>query len=76
MGSIRKLMRIGRWAEPIFILVCQLVAVIREADANETSGEDGLSLLGSLVGVSHLRTPKFEQEIIFSNMLASRIVLS
>ena len=45
-------MRIGRWSEPWFVFVCQLVEVIREADANETSGEDGLALPGSLVGES------------------------
>ena len=33
---------------------------MREADANETSGELGVALLGSLVGVSQLRMPKFE----------------
>ena len=32
--SICKLMRIGRWSEPRFVFVCQLVEVIREADAN------------------------------------------
>ena len=42
--SICKLMKIGRWSEPMF------VEVIREADANETSGEDGVALHGSLVG--------------------------
>ena len=36
-------MRIGRWSKPRFIFVCQLVEVIREADANETSGEFGLA---------------------------------
>ena len=36
--SICKLMRIGRWSEPRFVFVCQLVEVIRETDANETSG--------------------------------------
>ena len=41
----------------------------READANETSGEDGLTLLGSLVGESQLRILKFEPEIMLSNML-------
>ena len=35
---ICKLMRIGRWSEPRFVFVCQLVEVIRDADANETSG--------------------------------------
>ena len=38
-------MRIGRWFEPRFVYVCQFIEVIREADANETSGEDGLALL-------------------------------
>ena len=45
-------MKIGRWSEPRFVFVCQLVEVIIEADANETSGEDGLALPGSLVGDS------------------------
>ena len=40
---ICKLMRIGRWCEPRFVFVCQLVEVIIEADANETSGELGLA---------------------------------
>ena len=44
MTSICKLMRIGRWSEPRFVFVCPLVEVIREADANETSGELGLAL--------------------------------
>ena len=69
MRYIRKLMRIGRWSEPRLVFVCHLVEVIREADVNETSGEDGLALLGSLVGESQLRIPKFEPEIMFSNML-------
>ena len=43
--SICKLMRIGRWSGPRFVFVCQLVEVIREADANETSGELGLAIL-------------------------------
>ena len=44
MPSICKLMRIGRWSEPRFVFVCQLVEVIREADTNETSVEFGLAL--------------------------------
>ena len=59
-------MRIGRWSEPMF--VCQLVEMIREADANETFWEVGLVLLGSLVGESQLRITKFEPEITLSNM--------
>ena len=59
--SICKLKRIGRWSENRFVF--QLVEVIREADANETSGEYGLALLG----ISQLRIPKLEPDIIFSN---------
>ena len=58
-------MRIDRWSEPRFVLVCQWVEMIREADANETSGEDGLVLFGSLVSESQLRIP----EIMLSNMM-------
>ena len=65
--SICKLMRIGRWSELRFVFVCQLVEVIREVDANETSGEDGLALAGSLVGKSQLRIQKLEPDIIVSN---------
>ena len=60
-------MRISRWSESRF--VCQLVEVIREADANERSGEDGLALLSSLGGESQLTIPMFEPEIMFSNMV-------
>ena len=51
--------------------------MIREADANVTSGDDGLALPGSLVGESQLRIPKLEPDIIFSNRvpLVLRLVL-
>ena len=60
-------MRISRWSEPSFIFVCQLVEMIREAEASETSGKDGLALPGSLVGESQLRIPKLEPDTTFSN---------
>ena len=60
-------MRIVRWSGPRFVFVCQLVEVIREDDANETSWEDRLALPGSLVIESQLRIPKFEPETTFSN---------
>ena len=60
-------MRIGRWSEPRFVFVCQLVEVIREADANETSWEHGLALPGSIVVESQLKIQKLEPDIIFSN---------
>ena len=56
--SICKIMLIGRWFEPRFVFVCQLVEVLREADANKAYGEDVLALPGSLVGDSHLRMLK------------------
>ena len=62
-----KIMRIGRWSESRFVFVCQLVEVIENADANGTSGEDGLALIGSLVDESQLRIPTLEPDIMFSN---------
>ena len=66
--SICKLIRIGRWSEPRFVFVCQLVEVIRGADANETSGELELALPGNLVGESQLRIPKLEPDTMLSNL--------
>ena len=60
---IFNLMCIGRWSEPRFVFACQLVKVIRYADTNETSVEDGFTLLGCLVGDS---INKFEPDIMFS----------
>ena len=67
--SICKLMRIGRWSEPRFFFVYQLVELIREADANETSGVLGLALPGNLVGQSRMRIPKFEPDTMLSNIV-------
>ena len=50
-------MRIGRWSELSVGRVCQEREVMRDADANETSGELGSALGGTLVGVSQLRIP-------------------
>ena len=60
-------MRIGRWSEPRFVFVCQLVEVIRDADVNETSEEEVLALPGSLVGESQLRKPKLEPDTTLPN---------
>ena len=62
-------MRIGRWSEPRFVFVYQLVEVIREADANETSGELGLALPGNLVGESQFGIPKLEPDNMLSNIV-------
>ena len=66
--SICKLRRIGRWSAPRFVFVCQLVEVIREADANETSGELGLALPSNLVGESQF-IPKLEPDTMLSNIV-------
>ena len=66
--SICKLMRIGRWSEPRFVFLCQLVEVIREAYATEISGKLGLALSSNLVGESQLRIPKLESDTILSNI--------
>ena len=50
-------MRIGRWSELSVNSVSQEHAVMREADANGTSGELGSAFGGTLVGLSQLRIP-------------------
>ena len=60
-------MRIGRWSEPRF--VCQLVEVLREADANETSRELGLALPGNLVEESQFRIPKVDPDTMLSKIV-------
>ena len=50
-------MSIDRWSELSVDRVCQEHEVMREADDNETSGELGPALCGTLVGVSQLRIP-------------------
>ena len=54
---ICNLMRIGRWSELSIYRVCQDHEVMREVDANETSGELGSALGGILVGLSQLSIP-------------------
>ena len=63
-------MRIGRWSEPWFVFVCQLVEVIREADDYETSGELGLALPGNLVGESQFRIQKLRPDTMLSNIVS------
>ena len=65
-------MRIGRWSEPRFVFVCQLVEVIRETGAN--SEELGLALPDYLVGESQLRIPKLEPDSMLSNIVPLKSV--
>ena len=48
-------MRIGRWSELSINSGCQEHEVMRDADANETSGEIGSAFGGTLVGLSQSR---------------------
>ena len=50
-------MRIGRWSELSVERICQEYEVMREVDANETSGEIGSSFGGIPVGLSQLSIP-------------------
>ena len=51
-------MRIGRGSElSVSNSVCQEHEVMRDADANEISGELGSAFGGTLVGLSQLRMP-------------------
>ena len=47
-------MRIGRWSELNVDSVCKEHEVMRDADANETSGSE---FGGTLVGLTQLRIP-------------------
>ena len=51
---ICNLMSIGRWSELSVDRVCQEHEVMREVDANGTSGELGSAFGGTLVGLSQL----------------------
>ena len=50
-------MSIGRWSELSVYRVFQEPVVMREEDANETSGELGSEFGGTLVELSQLRIP-------------------
>ena len=64
-------MMIGRWSELRVDRVCQEHEVMREVDANETSGELSSAFGRTLVGVSQLRIPLSEplseSAILFSS---------
>ena len=50
-------MRIGRWSVLSVDSVCHEHEVMRDTDANETSGELGSAFGGTLVGLPQLRIP-------------------
>ena len=60
MAVICNPIRMGRWSEVMVVCVCHSDEVMREADANYTSGELGSAFPGSLVGESVIRNAKLE----------------
>ena len=63
MAVVCNLIRMDRWSELMVVCVCHSDEVVREADANDTSGDLGLEFPGSLVGKSGFRTTKLEMLI-------------
>ena len=59
-------MRIGRWSALTVDRVCQENEVMREVDANKTSGELGSAFGGTVVGLSQLSIPKLDPLIELS----------
>ena len=60
MAVICNPIRMGRWSELMVVCVCHSGEVMREADANETSGELGSTFTGSLVTKSVFRAENID----------------
>ena len=60
MAVVCNLIKMGRWSELMVVCVCHSDEVMREADANDTSGELGSAFPGSLVCEFVFRTAKLE----------------
>ena len=60
MAVVCNPIRMGRWSELMVVCVCHSDEVMKEADANDTPGELGSALPGSLVDESVVRTAKLE----------------
>ena len=52
--------RMGRWSELMVVCVCHSDEVVREADANETSGDIWVGIPRGLVRESLFRTVNLE----------------
>ena len=60
MAVVCNLIRMGRWSEPMVVCVCHSDEVMRNADANDTSGELGSAFPKSLVDESVFMIAKLE----------------
>ena len=63
MGVVCNPIKMGRWSELMVVCACHSAEVMRETDANITSGELGSAFPGSLVGESVFITAKLEMLI-------------
>ena len=63
MAVVCNPIRMGRWSELMVVCVRHSDEMMREADANDTSGELGSAFTGSLVGESVFRSAKLEMLI-------------
>ena len=60
MAVVCNPIRMARWSELMVVCVCHSDELMREADANDTSGELWSEFPGSLVSESVFRTAKLE----------------
>ena len=60
MAVVCNPIKMGIWSEVMVVCVCHSDEVMREADANDTSGKLGSVFPGSLVGESVFRNAKLE----------------
>ena len=60
MAVVCNPIRMGRWSELMAVCFCHSDEAMREADANDTSGELGSAFQGSLVSESVFRTATLE----------------
>ena len=61
--------RMGRWSEVMIVCVCHSDEVMREADANDTSGALGSAFPVSLVGEYVVRMENMEMLIACASWL-------
>ena len=60
MAVVCNPIKMGTWSELMAVCVCHSDEVIREADANDTSGELWSAFIGSLMGESVFMTARLE----------------
>ena len=74
MADVCNPIRMARWSELMVVCVCHADEVMREADANDTSGELGSALPGSPASESVFRTANLK--ILPGDYLSNRLFRS